>query len=162
MPVEAPPVPEFLAHLPRVGAMVVPIVVTVPADGSTPDFRMLDHEAQLACLERRRCGICGRKIRGDFAFIGPQRELDCFDFPWMHRRCAAYSLAACPWLSERHRERRLGDGVERGSDEAEELLTAHDALPSRIYVTSGAHGDYDERHQVFHFHAGPGGAWVEP
>ena len=102
--------PNKLSDRPLRGRIVVPFMVDESRDPI--DFKALDEERLKQCAGQRRCGICGRKLkRGDtYAFIGPVRDLLCFDNPWMHEVCARYSARHCSFL---------GDGQRRYRDPAD-------------------------------------------
>jgi hypothetical protein len=42
--------------------------------------------------------VCGKKITGYLAFIGPSDGRTCFADPWMHPDCARLSMQQCPFL----------------------------------------------------------------
>jgi hypothetical protein len=67
------------------------------------DFKALAPENIERCAKHRRCGICGGKVRGELAFIGPVQRLDvqCFADAWMHLECARLAMVQCPFLAGR-------------------------------------------------------------
>jgi hypothetical protein len=93
-------VSQRLARQPTVGRLTVPYMVD--ATRSPIDFKELDREHINRCLKHRRCGICGGRIRGVLAFIGPaDGQRDCFADPWMHLECARVAMQQCPFLTGR-------------------------------------------------------------
>lgn len=90
-----------LEERPRQGQLTVPYMVD--ATRSPIDFKVLDLRAVERCAKHRRCGICGGKVRGRLAFIGPVQRLEasCFGDPWMHPDCAELAMSQCPFLGGR-------------------------------------------------------------
>jgi len=79
---------------------VVPFMVD--ATRMPVDFKVLDPSHVDACATRRRCGVCGDRIRrGPVAFIGPDDGRTCFADPWMHPLCAERAMRQCPFLGGR-------------------------------------------------------------
>ncbi len=78
----------------------IPYVVLILPDGR-PDFRASNPTHWLACVERKRCQLCGQNLPAGGWFIGgPQCEQSrCLLDPPMHRECAEYSLQVCPFLA---------------------------------------------------------------
>lgn len=86
---------DRLARQPSVGRLTVPYMVD--ATRNPIDFKALDKEHIERCMKHRRCGICGGKIRGPVAFVGPDDARDCFGDPWMHENCARSAMEQCPF-----------------------------------------------------------------
>ena len=108
-----------LAVQSTVGRLTVPYMVD--ATRMPVDFKELDREHINRCIKHRRCGICGGKIRGRLAFIGPaDGARDCFADPWMHEDCARLAMEQCPFLAGRRdwreREGREDPLLQRYSD----------------------------------------------
>lgn len=90
---------QRLARQPTVGHLTVPYMVDA---GRRPvDFKELDGAHVERCMKHRRCGVCGGRIRGVLAFIGPDDARDCFGDPWMHESCARAAMEQCPFLGGR-------------------------------------------------------------
>jgi hypothetical protein len=104
---------DRLKSRPVVGSLVVPYMVHV---SDRVDFRVLDVQHVDQCAQKDLCGVCGLRIRPGkdrAVFLGPARELECFDVPWMHEDCADYVIEHCPFVSGRHREYREPDADPR-------------------------------------------------
>src|SRR5262245_50236809 len=87
------------------------------ADG-TPDFRTLDTHKTAECVREKRCGMCGRRLKGDVAFIGgPLCYVNrMFLDAAMHYAGAVYAMTTCPHLSSatgRYAAPRPSDAVGR-------------------------------------------------
>ena len=92
--------PRRLERQPTVGRLTVPYMVDATL---TPiDFKALDKDHVKRCAVHRRCGVCGGKVRGPLAFIGPAvLAQECFADPWMHEECARAAMEQCPFLAGR-------------------------------------------------------------
>lgn len=91
--------PWRLERQPTVGKLTVPYMVDAKRDPI--DFKLLDKDHVKRCAVHQRCGICGGKIRGSFAFVGPDDGRRCFADPWMHPGCALIAMEQCPFLGGR-------------------------------------------------------------
>ncbi len=58
---------DFLARLPLFGEYPVPFMQMWI--GGKPDFRVVDPENPLKCIQEKICALCGVKL-GEFCFIG--------------------------------------------------------------------------------------------
>jgi len=85
---------------PTVGKLTVPYVVDDRLDPI--DFKIMHMGHVRKCAEDSLCGICGKRMSGYFAFIGPNDGRRCFADPWMHPECAQLAMVQCPFLSDRH------------------------------------------------------------
>jgi hypothetical protein len=83
---------------PMVGKLVVPYMVD--ATRKPIDFRELDQDHVDRCAKHRRCGVCGKRIKGGqpVALIGPDDGRTCFADPWMHLSCADLAAVQCPFI----------------------------------------------------------------
>lgn len=93
--------PQNIRKLPRDDrGLPVPASVAYDADGK-PDFRVIDLEMWPRLVLEQRCGICGRKMHGRFAFVGGPKSLESryFSDAPMHHECASYALRVCPFLA---------------------------------------------------------------
>ena len=92
-------IPDFLSHLPRFGEYPVPFT-QMWIDGK-PDFRVVDPEKSIKCIQEKLCAICGVRS-GEFCyFIGghyPNRS-SLFVDPPMHEQCALFVSKVCPFVS---------------------------------------------------------------
>ena len=92
-------IPDFLAHLPRFGEYPVPFT-QMWIDGK-PDFRVVDPEKSLKCIQEKLCAICGVKL-GEFCYFigGPlSKQNRLFVDPPMHEQCAVFASTVCPFVS---------------------------------------------------------------
>ncbi|MEW2507618.1 hypothetical protein AB0878_44880 [Amycolatopsis sp. NPDC047767] len=124
---EQPPIPLALAHLPVVGGLVVPWITP-----RTPDSRYLlgtvDVDRMNACLQRRRCGVCGRDLVDRTVLLLRLSDLPraCTNEPGLHPVCAAYTIKACPMVGGRMTQYRrsprlLGPEHSTGPDAQQRL-----------------------------------------
>jgi hypothetical protein len=88
-----------MRNRPTVGKLVVPYMVDERV--SPIDFKQMHPGHVRKCAEQRLCGVCGKVIRHEFAFIGPADGRSCFADPWMHLDCARLSMVQCPFLGGR-------------------------------------------------------------
>lgn len=65
------------------------------------DFKIMHSGHVRKCAEGFLCGVCGKRIRGYFAFVGPNDGRRCFADPWMHPDCARLAMVQCPFLAGR-------------------------------------------------------------
>lgn len=96
-----------------------PIPYFVPIVNGKPDFRYQDKKKRDACLNHKKCSVCGNPLlAASFWFIsGPMglANRTVSDAP-MHEECARFSLQACPHLYFEKAERRSED---QGGPQAE-------------------------------------------
>ncbi len=106
-------IPRALRDRPLWHGMPVPMNVVWDRNG-TPDFASLNHELSVALGKARQCGMCGKRMRGEAAFIGGPHSLEAglFRDGPMHPECARYAMQVCPFVSGTHRQYRSLD-VER-------------------------------------------------
>jgi hypothetical protein len=95
-------IPPQILTLPRdKRGYPIPYIAILNADGQgTPDFRTIDEEHWNECAIERLCEVCGRKLGYWIVFIGGKIAVDNRRFldPPMHRECAEYARAVCPYL----------------------------------------------------------------
>lgn len=124
-----------MRDLPRFHGMPVPISVMRDLKG-VPDFAATDLPLGARLAEQRCCAICGKRMRGLFAFIGGPTTLEgrrLRDGP-MHVECARYSMTVCPFVSGSHRQYRdpLGSTERHGQPMVTTALVA--PVPSRMVM----------------------------
>lgn len=92
-------IPDFLSHLKK-DERGYPIPFFVAQIDGKPDFRMLSEYKLLMCVEKKLCGICGKKLHEYQYFITGKMGLKngTHSDPPMHRECAEYSMQVCPHL----------------------------------------------------------------
>src|SRR5260370_3133085 len=66
-------IPEFLAHLPTHRGLPVPFAQAVL--NGVPDFRTVDPQKTLQCIEEKLCAICGCLLGEKSYFIGGARSI---------------------------------------------------------------------------------------
>jgi hypothetical protein len=103
------PIPTFLSHLPRAGALPIPYFVAIDPVTGKADFRMAELRKRELSHKYKNCAICGRPV-GEVSWLimgpmGLQNRVS--SDTWMHEVCARYSLAACPYLARQQFERRM-------------------------------------------------------
>jgi hypothetical protein len=96
-------VPASILALPRdKRGYPIPYIAVANIDGEgTPDFRTIDEEHWNECAIERLCEVCGTKIGYWIVFVGGKLSCDNRRFldPPMHRECAEYARAVCPYLA---------------------------------------------------------------
>lgn len=120
-----PEVPDFLAHLPMQGALLVPWFVWRGPDGRY-HFRVRDPKRNTESVRHGLCFICGRRAVSPYTFmVGPgslaQRAV--YGGP-VHERCGEAALALCPFLARQDWQRSEGVPEER-------QIVPHDDLPPK-------------------------------
>lgn len=104
-------IPKELAHL-RITEGGYPVPFFAPVFDGKPDFRLLDEQKQIKCVQKSLCSVCGLKLNKDYIyFLGGPKTLKnrVSTDPAMHRHCAEFSLAACPHLRYQKAQRRESD-----------------------------------------------------
>lgn len=98
----APPIPQFLAHLPTRNGLVVPYISLEL--GGRVYFGQTRGIWVAECLVSDLCQICGRSIEHrPYLFLATQDMIDdgFSAEPPLHPVCAKYSLQACPMVAGR-------------------------------------------------------------
>jgi hypothetical protein len=100
-------IPDFLAHFPRSGEYIAvkagagPVAFTQMWIDGKPDFRVVDSEKSLKCVQEKLCAICGAQL-GQFCYFigGPlSRQNRFFVDPPMHEQCAMFASKVCLFVS---------------------------------------------------------------
>ncbi len=96
--IRAGAVPRFLLGRPKFRGLIVPF--TVAQFGKVYDFKITDTDKVAWCLKHRNCGLCGYRMSQAVAFVGGEVSMESRNFtdPPMHRDCARYAVAHCPYL----------------------------------------------------------------
>ena len=109
----------------------IPWIVLIDAN-KRPHFTINDGARTLLAGRKKRCGLCGEKLRGDIAFVGgPQcflSPMGAFSDPPMHRACAAYAIAVCPYLAAPSYAKRIDDRTLKPGDTPGGVLIGKDDL----------------------------------
>lgn len=110
---QLPEIPKSLSHL-KIDKRGYPIPYFVGYINGEPEFRLTDARKQHKCIEKKLCGICGKKITsGVYVFIsgilGYTNRIS--SDPAMHESCARFSLEICPHLHFEKTDRRE-NGIE--------------------------------------------------
>src|SRR5260370_2301168 len=92
-------IPEFLAHLPTHRGLPVPFAQAVL--NGVPDFRTVDPQKTLQCIEEKLCAICGCLLGEKSYFIGGPRSKASrlFKDPPMHQKSAEFVSQTLPFFS---------------------------------------------------------------
>ncbi|NMO57885.1 hypothetical protein HH310_42825 [Actinoplanes sp. TBRC 11911] len=106
----SPGIPEHLVTRPCAGGLVVPWITPVTSTGLYL-FGKISHLAQVQCLLRRLCQVCGRRLATPAVLFARSNDLanGCTAEPALCVPCAAYSARACPMLSGRRAHYRAGE-----------------------------------------------------
>jgi hypothetical protein len=95
-----PVIPSRLQHRPRDRrGYVIPFAQFIDKNGE-PQFKIMDDELVLRCLNHRLCSLCGGPLGRHIFFIGGPKcvENGYFYDPPMHRECAEYAMRTCPHI----------------------------------------------------------------
>ncbi|HEY1292805.1 MAG TPA: hypothetical protein VGJ60_07000 [Chloroflexota bacterium] len=100
-------VPARLAGRPRTRGFVVPWFVDQDEQGNW-DFRLADQRKLVRAVKLKLCWLCGEPLgRWQVFVIGPMCAINRTTAePPMHRECAEYAAAVCPFLTQREQRRR--------------------------------------------------------
>ena len=105
------PIPKELSHL-KLDVRGYPIPYFVPIFNGKPEFRFASPVKVMECAERHLCGICGKKLHKEaMYFIGGPMSFKngvSTDAP-MHRVCAEFSMAVCPYIFFEKTDRRADE-----------------------------------------------------
>jgi hypothetical protein len=117
---ELTPLPAYIQALPVYRGYPVPWFVAYPdgPDGE-PEFRVADRGKWVQAVQQKLCWVCGQKLGSHLAFVlGPLGGINrTTNEPAMHRQCAEWSIANCPFLMRpqmRRRDENLPAGAEGG------------------------------------------------
>jgi len=95
-------VPSKLRQRPKFHGFPIPFTTFVGADG-VPDFKVVNEDNRMLCIEHRRCGLCGQELSRtkECVFIGGDGSCTSGYFidPAMHEECAIYATKVCPFLT---------------------------------------------------------------
>jgi len=92
--------PKRLRQRPKYKGLPIPFTAFVGPDG-TPDFKVVDHNNHLRCMQQRLCGLCGQELGEIIVFIGGPGAVEqqaFIDAPG-HEECMLYATQACPFLA---------------------------------------------------------------
>lgn len=112
---ELPLIPKRLLSRPVSRGFPVPwFVALIRGDW---DFRVIDARKLKPAIEKGLCWICGDRLGKYLAFtIGPMCAINrVISEPPSHRKCAEFSIKACPFLNQqqiRRRDSGLPDDVQ--------------------------------------------------
>ncbi len=136
--------PPAIAALPK-DARGYPIPYFASYDGSRPRFDILDPARVVDCVERRLCGICGRKLAALCWYIGGPKTLAArlSADPPMHFDCAQFAITACPHLTFENARYR-DDKTVREID-ATPIPAADGIKPDHYYVFAVEKSRFDPR-----------------
>jgi hypothetical protein len=99
--------PHRIENLPRDPERGYPIPFFVAYINGKADFRIADDEKRRRCTRERLCWICGERLGKYLSYvIGPMCAVNRVSAePAMHRDCAEYSVAVCPFLLNPNQKR---------------------------------------------------------
>jgi hypothetical protein len=103
-------IPNELSHLKK-DERGYPIPFFVPIIDGKPNFKFLSEQKKKECMEKRLCGVCGKKLYKDYHYFlsGPLGLKNTISAdPPMHRVCAEFAVKACPHLYLQPAQRKAG------------------------------------------------------
>lgn len=103
------PIPARMAHL-ALDDRGYPIPFFAPIINGKPHFKEIDPKILMIAVKKKLCHICGHSLPKDsFFFIsGPNGLKNRISSDMaMHRECAEFSLAACPYLAFESADRKI-------------------------------------------------------
>lgn len=119
MTVSLPPMPPYIARLPRdARGYPIPRFVDRLADrDGEPDFRFADGAFRVRAFKIPLCWVCGGRLGTHRVFpIGPMCVVNRTTLePPCHRDCAEWSVKACPFLSRPRMRRNAKDVPEHAA-----------------------------------------------
>jgi hypothetical protein len=132
-----PPLPERMQDLP-ISASGYPIPYFVKWFDGVPDFRILDPEKIIDCVENRKCWCCGKDM-DTIAFVaGPGMVINFSSAePPSHPECAEFAVKACPFMRYPKAQRRETDMPEASTDYAPGALLVDNPGVSVVFHTTG-------------------------
>lgn len=91
--------PDRIAVLPT-DPRGFPIFFSITQPDGSYSFEGISLHRLLLCAKDRLCGICGQKLGYWVSFVGGPKSITnrVFTDPPMHRECAEYAFAVCPFL----------------------------------------------------------------
>ena len=124
-------IPNFLAHLPTHKGLPVPFTQAI--FNGVPDFRTVDPNKSIQCVEEQLCAICGRKLGERSYFIGGPRSKASrlFTDPPMHQKCAEFASQVCPFVSG-HKENYSDRAINPEMVKVQEMVSTH--RPEQMYI----------------------------
>lgn len=94
--------PSKLRQRPKFHGFPIPFTTFVGVDG-VPDFKVVNEDNRMLCIQHRRCGLCGQDLSRtkECVFIGGEGSCTSGYFidPAMHEECAIYATKVCPFLT---------------------------------------------------------------
>ena len=127
-------IPDFLSHLPVHRGLPVPFSQAW-FDGK-PDFRTVDPNKTIQCVQEKLCAICGRQLGERSYFIGGEQSKasHLFTDPPQHKECAEFAAETCPFVSGKkleYSDRPTNPQTTKGKRSGGALLR-HKSAPKRL------------------------------
>lgn len=106
------PIPKRMRTLERdARGYPVPFIVLRDRQG-VPRFTINDVTKVAACLTKKLCSICGKRLDIDMWLVGGSRAFlhddGVFLDPPLHYECAVYALQVCPFLAAPNYSKGIG------------------------------------------------------
>lgn len=110
-------IPAQLQHLQKdKRGFPIPYVVLIDKDGQ-PHFKVNDTSKSRQCGNDKICHICGKKLNGEFWFIGGQvsafHPQGAFNDGAVHKVCGIFALQVCPYMAYSQYKGMDMKGIER-------------------------------------------------
>lgn len=144
------PIPHYMRNLP-ISAKGFPIPWFVAkTDDGTYDIRIADGSKVPRAVRQKLCWLCGNTLGRRFCFvIGPMCAVNrVTSEPPCHPACAAYAVAACPFLTQPRMRRNEKDRPDEARDPAGYMIKRNPGV-SLVWTA--------EHYTPFRAHAGSPG-----
>lgn len=95
-------IPSRLRQRPRFQGLPIPFTTLITKTG-IPDFKVIDEDNRIFCIDRRHCALCGQSISDKqlVVFVGGENSCTNGKFvdPGCHEDCVVYATKVCPFLT---------------------------------------------------------------
>jgi len=106
-----------------------------------PEFRAMDPNKWMSCVNEKRCWVCGERLGANLAFVaGPMGGINrTSSEPPSHLECAHWSAINCPFLARPHMVRREDEVINKDKmvEMAAGIALTRNPGVTMIWVTKG-------------------------
>lgn len=132
-----PKLPSRMAGL-EVDHRGYPVPYFVAWIDGKPDFRVIDSDKLVRCIEEDRCWLCGGRLTRHRAYvIGPMCAINRVSSePASHKECAIFGATACPFLTMPKMERRE-EGLPEDGIQPDGMMIKRNPGVALVWLTKG-------------------------